>query len=46
MKFNVRGTYRNNLLESALEQLCERYAEQAANGQRDKIAKAASAKRR
>lgn len=31
MKFNVSGTYRNNLLESALEQLCERYAEQAAN---------------
>lgn len=31
MKFNVIGTYRNNLLESALEQLCERYAEQAAN---------------
>ena len=31
MKFNVSGTYRNNLLERALEQLCERYAEQAAN---------------
>lgn len=31
MKFNVSGTYRNNFLESALEQLCERYAEQAAN---------------
>ena len=31
MKFNVSGTYRNNLLESALEQLCERYAEQAAH---------------
>ena len=31
MKFKVSGTYRNNLLESALEQLCERYAEQAAN---------------
>lgn len=30
MKFNVSGTYRNNLLESALEQLCERYAKQAA----------------
>lgn len=31
MKFNVSGTCRNNLLERALEQLCERYAEQAAN---------------
>ena len=31
MKFNVSGTYSNNLLASALEQLCERYAEQAAD---------------
>lgn len=31
MKFNVSGTYSNNLLASALKQLCERYAEQAAN---------------
>lgn len=31
MKFSFNGTYANNLLASALEQLCERYAEQAAN---------------
>lgn len=31
MKFKCSGTYRNNLLERALEQLCERYAEQAAS---------------
>ena len=31
MKFNVSGTYSNSLLASALEQLCERYAEQAAS---------------
>lgn len=31
MKFSFSGTYRNSLLESALEQLCERYAEQAAD---------------
>lgn len=31
MKFKVSGTYGNSLLASALEQLCERYAKQAAN---------------
>lgn len=31
MKFSFSGTYANNMLASALEQLCERYAKQAAN---------------